>query len=55
MMLATLIIYACVADLSACRRERLSVSGGYATAQQAVAEWVGEHPGYAVLSWRFSR
>ena len=54
-MLAILTIIACPIDLSACRRERLPVSGGYATAQQAVAEWVGEHPGYAVLMWRVRR
>lgn len=55
-MLAILTIIACPIDLSACRRERLTVSGGYATAQQVVAEWIADgHEAYRVTEWRFAR
>ena len=54
-MTIALILFACPADLSACRRDRIEMSGGYASAMQTVAEWVAGHPGYAVLRFGVRR
>lgn len=55
MILTLLTILACPADLSACRRESIEMTGGYVGAQAALMEWLGEHEGYRVISWRMRR